>query len=165
MLRTVSTSCAALAVLATQATAEPDVAISYGVDLMDTHVPSNVAGQLDDHEVVAAVENIPQGAAAFWIIGRDGQSRQAVVGSAIFEGESIVVSSTVADESVEVLLMNDVSVSLQGGDTLSPEADYRNLGAGTPKGVLRSIFDFTTRSISRGDERQDTPIGSLGFRG
>jgi len=84
---------------------------------------------------------------------RNGERREGTFGSSLYAGDTVLVSSVVADATVDVALVSGETVSLRGGDVYEAEANYG--GATSPKAVnlMREVFEFTTRALSRGSEK------------
>lgn len=166
MKNSVAASVATFLFLASNAQAEPEFAIADGVNLMSKHVTNQMGGQLDNYQVVGAVENYPVDGAAFWITSRNGERREGTFGSPLYAGDTVLVSSVVADATVDVALVSGETVSLRGGDVYEAEANYGGATSPTAVNLMREVFEFTTRALSRGNENTDLPsFVTVGPRG
>ena len=165
MFKSVISSSAILFLSASLAYADPDTAIAAGTDQIDQDTTSDMFRALDDRQVVGAIDSLPEGGvAAFWITSPNGTSREGTIGTPIYEGDTVKVSSG----AVGILSIYEHSVVLTDGMTRTMRArDFPPAEeTAATLSVLERVFNFTTRLVSQGHPAPNEPTNvTLGIRG
>jgi len=166
MLKSVISSSAVLFLSTSLAYADPDTAIAAGTDQIDQDTTANMFRALDVRQVVGAIDSLPEGGVvAFWITSPNGTSREGTIGTPIYEGDTVKVSSG----AVGILSIYEHSVVLTDGMTRTMRtSDFPAVTSTiTTLSVLERVFNYTTRLVSQGHPAPNEPnvVGGGGIRG